>query len=123
MPGVVVASIAIALSASGDEPTPPATSSVVMEKKSELSQDMLNALMHNDLDRLERDVKLMQVFTRLEAMYRSKTPDYQEQLKKFQAALSTMSKAVSEKNEKGASEAYVDMLQTCIRCHRIIRNP
>jgi hypothetical protein len=115
--------LAVTFAAEADEPNPSPKPSIVMEKKTEYSQDMLKALMNDDFDRLERDVKLMQVFTRLEEMYRAKTPGYQEQLTKFRNSVTALSKSVEEKNQEGASQAYVDMVQSCIRCHRIIRNP
>lgn len=114
--------VAVTFVAQADEPKP-SKPSTVMEKKTEYSQDMLKALMNDDFDRLERDVKLIQVFTRLEEMYRAKNPGYQEQLTKFRTAVTALSKSVEEKNQESASQAYVDMVQSCIRCHRIIRNP
>lgn len=107
--------------ATAEEPKP-AKPSVVMEKKLEYSQDILKALMNDDFDRLDRDVKLMQVFTRLEEMYRAKQPDYQEQFGKFRDSLSSLSKSVTEKNSETAARDYGNMVQSCIRCHQIIRN-
>ncbi len=117
-----VVSVTLACVASADEPKP-SKPSVVMEKKLEYSQDILKALMNDDFDRLERDVKLMQVFTRLEEMYRAKSPEYQDQLTKFRTSVTALSKSIEEKNRESASQAYVDMVQSCIRCHRILRNP
>lgn len=100
----------------------PSQPSVVMEKKLEYSQDMLKALMNDDFERLDRDVKLMQVFTRLEEMYRGKQPKYQEQFAKFRDSLGSLSKAVVEKDSESAAQNYSNMVQSCIRCHQIIRN-
>jgi hypothetical protein len=119
---IVASLIAVAIFVHADEPKRPSGSSVVMEKKTEYSQDMLKALMNNDFDRLGHDVKLMRVFTRLEEMYRAKSSDYQEQLTKFTTAVTELSKAAEEQDLENASQAYVDMIQSCIRCHRIIRN-
>jgi hypothetical protein len=100
----------------------PSKPSVVMAKKLEYSQDMLKALMNDDFERLERDVKLMQVFTRLEEMYRAKQPKYQEQFVKFRDSLDSLSKSVAEKDSESASQSYSNMVQSCIRCHQLIRN-
>ncbi len=107
--------------ATAEEPKP-SKPSVVMEKKLEYSQDMLKALMNDDFDRLDRDVKLMQVFTRLEEMYRAKQPGYQEQFAKFRDSLGALSKSIAEKDSETASRDYANMVQSCIRCHHLIRN-
>ena len=104
-----------------DEPKP-SQPSVIMEKKLEYAQDILKALMNEDFDRLDRDVKLMKVFTRLEEMYRAKQPEYHEQLTKFQNSVAGLSKSVEEKNHEGASQAYLSMVQSCIQCHKIIKH-
>ena len=103
-----------------DEPKP-AQSSVVMEKKLEYAQDILKGLMNNDFDRLERDAKLMKVFTRLEEMYRAKQPEYREQLVKFQDSVTALSRSVEQKKHDDASRAYLNMVESCIQCHKIIR--
>ncbi|MBA4019956.1 MAG: hypothetical protein C0483_22550 [Pirellula sp.] len=104
----------------GDEPKP-SQSSVVMEKKLEYAQDILKGLMNKDFDRLDRDAKLMKVFTRLEEMYRGKQPEYREQLAKFQNSVTALSAAVDQKKQDDASRAYLNMVDSCIQCHRILR--
>ena len=106
--------------ATADEPSPP-KSNVVMEKKLEYAQDILKALMNEDFDRLERDVKLMKVFTRLEGMYGARQPGYREQLAKFQDSVTALSTSVIEKNHETASKAYLNMVRSCIDCHKIIK--
>ena len=92
-----------------------------MEKKLEYAQDILKALMNDDFDRLERDVKLMKVFTRLEGMYGAQQPGYREQLVKFQDSVAALSTSVIEKNHDTASQAYLNMVRSCIDCHKIIK--
>lgn len=113
--------IATSFSTQAEEPKA-APSSVVMAKKLEYSQDMLQALMNDDFERLERDVKLMHVFTRLEEMYRAKRPEYQEQFTKFRDSVTALTAAIEKKDEEAASLAYGGMVQSCIRCHRLIRD-
>jgi len=100
----------------------PAKSNVIMEKKLEYSQDILTALMNEDFNRLERNVKLMRIFTRLEEMYGGKQPGYREQLLKFQNSVTALSTSVEEKNHEGASQAYLNMVQSCIQCHKMIKH-
>lgn len=103
-----------------DEP-PQKKSSVVMERKLTYAQGLLKALMTDDFDEISRNVKLMQTFTRLEEMYRSKQPGYAEQLEKFQTAVADLSKAAEAKDHDRASQGYVDMVQSCIRCHKLLK--
>lgn len=96
-------------------------SSVVMERKLEYAQNLLKALMKEDFDEIDRNVKLMKTFTRLEEMYRSKLPGYGEQLTKFQHAVTDLAKASDDKNHDRASTAYVAMVQSCISCHKLLK--
>jgi len=100
----------------------PVKSNVIMEKKLEYSQDMLKALMNEDFNRLERNVKLMRIFTRLEEMYGGKQPGYREQLVNFQNSVAALSTSVEEKNHAGTSQAYLNMVQSCIQCHKMIKH-
>lgn len=100
---------------------PQRKSSVVMERKLEYAQNLLKALMTEDFDEIARNVKLMKTFTRLEEMYRSKQPGYAEQLTKFQESVAQLSQATDDKNHDQASQAYVDMVQSCIRCHKLLK--
>ncbi len=109
---------AAVLAADPEKPKP----SVVMQKKLEYSQNLLSALMSEDFDEAERNVKLMKTFTRLEEMLRSKKPGYREQLDHFEDALSELSTAVDTEDHDRASKAYLDMLDSCIRCHKVMRS-
>ncbi len=104
----------------GEEPAT-AKGSVVMAKKLEYSQQLLSALMTENYDEADRNVKLMKIFTRLEEMYRGKTPEYKAQLKKFQDSVTQLSAAVEAKQHDAASQAYLDMLQSCIQCHKTLQ--
>jgi cytochrome c556 len=115
-----VAACAVTAVAFAADPEPK-KSSIIMEKKLEYSQNLLRALMTEDYDEVERNVTLMKTFTRLEEMYRSKKPAYRAQLTKFQEAVDGMAKAVEGKNYDGASAAYVSMVQSCIGCHKTLR--
>jgi hypothetical protein len=106
--------------ARAEEPAP-AKGSVVMAKKLEYSQQLLSALMTENYDEADRNVKLMKIFTRLEEMYRGKTPEYKAQLKKFQDSVTQLSTAVEAKQHDAASQAYLDMLKSCIQCHKTLQ--
>lgn len=104
--------------AEGEKPK----SSVIMEKKLEYSEELLRAMITEDFAAAERDVKLLKTFTRLEEMYRGKRPEYRAQLTKFQESVSAISKAVDDKNLDEMSRGYADMVQSCVKCHEILRS-
>ena len=104
--------------AEGEKPK----SSVIMEKKLEYSEELLRAMITEDFAAAERDVKLLKTFTRLEEMYRGKRPEYRAQLAKFQDSVSAISKAVDDKNLDEMSSGYADMIQSCVKCHQILRS-
>jgi hypothetical protein len=117
---VLVASISLVASLA-EEPEKPKPS-VVMQKKLEYSQNLLSALMSEDFAEAERNVKLMKTYTRLEEMLRSKKPGYREELDHFEDALDDLSTAVDAEDHDRASKAYLDMLASCILCHRVMRS-
>ncbi len=117
---VLIASFGLAASFAADPEKP--KPSVVMQKKLEYSQNLLSALMSEDFVEAERNVKLMKTYTRLEEMLRSKKPGYREQLDHFEDALDQLSTAVDAEDHDGASKAYLDMLDSCIRCHTVMRS-
>ena len=106
------------LAAEGEKPK----SSVIMEKKLEYSQQLLSAMITEDFTAAERDIKLLKTFTRLEEMYRGKRPEYRAQLTKFQDSITAISKAVDDKNLDEMSRGYADMVQSCVKCHEILRS-
>lgn len=108
----------VALGADAPKPEKP---SIVMEKKMEYSQNLLRALMTDDFDEAGKNVKLMKTFTHLEEMFRGRRPGYEDQLKKFQASVADLSQAIDEKNHDGSTRAYMGMIQTCIQCHKVLR--
>ncbi len=117
---VLVTSFCLAASFAADpEKSKP---SVVMQKKLEYSQNLLSALMSEDFEEAERNVKLMKTFTRLEEMLRSKKPGYREQLDHFEDAVAELSTAVDAEDHDRASKAYLDMLDSCIRCHKAMKS-
>jgi hypothetical protein len=115
---IAACTVTVVAFAAEPEPKKP---SVIMEKKLQYSQNLLRALMAEDYEAAERDVKLMKTFARLEEMYRGKKPGYREQLTKFQRSVDDLSKAVDQKNHEGATSAYVSMLQSCIGCHKALK--
>ena len=115
---VLAASISLAVSFAAEAEKP----SVLMQKKLEYSQNLLSALMSEDFKEADRNVNLLKTFTRLEEMLRSKKPGYREQLDHFEDALAELSTAVDAEDHDRASKAYLDMLDSCIRCHKVMRS-
>ena len=114
---VVASWSSFALSA---EPEPP-KKSVLMEKKLEYAQNLLKALITENDEEADRNVKLMKTFTKLEEMYRGKKPEYKSQLSKFQESVNDLTASINAKNYDAASDAYVEMIQSCIGCHRVLK--
>ena len=115
---VLVLMTCSSFAAEGEKPK----SSVIMEKKLEYSEELLRSMITEDFAAAERDVKLLKTFTRLEEMYRGKRPEYRAQLTKFQDSISALSKAVDDKNLDAMSSGYADMVQSCVKCHQILRS-
>lgn len=104
------------------DPASTAKSNTLMEKKLEYSEGLLKSLVRGDFDEARRNAKLMKTFTRLEQLYQGKNPEYAVQLKEFQATNAALSQAIEDKKLNDASKAYGAMIESCIKCHAVIRD-
>lgn len=102
-----------------ESPTP--KSGILMSKKLEYSQNLLQALMNDDYEKAAENVRHMQSFTRLEDMFRSERPNYRQQFIAFRDSVADLSQAVRDKNDEHMSAAYLRMIQSCVGCHKELR--
>lgn len=118
---VLLCGILATTTSRGADQEPERKPNLLMEKKLEYSQGLLQALVNGDYDEARRNAKLMKTFTRLEQLYQGKNPEYAVQLKEFQATTTALSSAIDEKKLGDASKAYGAMIQSCVKCHEVIR--
>lgn len=103
-----------------DKPTSPTAK--IMEKKLELSQKILAAIVTEDFPGMSTSSDAMLELAKTQWI-RNETPEYRAQLKDFWLVLDGLKSAAEDKNADGATLAYVQMTLTCVRCHKYLRTP
>lgn len=94
----------------------------IMDRKLELSQAILAAIVREDFAGLSTNSDALLELAKSQWI-RNETPEYRAQLKDFWLVLEGLKSAAEDKNADGATLAYVQMTLTCVRCHKYLRNP
>jgi hypothetical protein len=101
-------------------PIPP--ESEAMKEKRVRAHAMLDALTAGDMDALRRNAEVMSAIADMRVFASAyKTPEYRYQAQVFKHAADDMLKAAKEKNRDAATNAYTEMVHTCVKCHTHFR--
>jgi hypothetical protein len=93
-----------------------------MQQKLTDAQDVLEGLVTEDFDQIERAASDMHTLSQAAEWQVLKTPTYDLFSKEFQTACTQLEKAAKEKNTDGASLAWIKVTMTCLSCHKHVRN-
>lgn len=96
--------------------------SVWMKTKLQFSQNILTGLTEADFGKIEKNADALNLTTLLEALFRSKRPDYNQQIQLFAFANSELVRQARAKNLAGATLAYNQLTNSCVHCHQILRD-
>lgn len=98
-----------------------------MKSKQQSAQSIFAGLTQGDFDEVERSARRMLFVNVLEQWLRdedfTRESDYRGQLNAFEFAAKELVRHAEDENMDGALEAYVQMSQSCVRCHQLIRDP
>jgi len=93
----------------------------LMRQKLDHAQDLLAALSIGDFDRMISNSRELQRIS-LEARWsQPHSPAYADLGEEFRAALERLVSAAEKQNIDSASLNYVQMVLTCIQCHKVVR--
>lgn len=95
---------------------------LLMRKKLEYAQKILEGLSVEDYEMIGKNARLMNTFAQLENWFWADTPEYRAQLNIFRFANNEMMRMSDEKNLEGVSLAYTQMTLSCVNCHKQIRD-
>lgn len=110
-----------------DQPSKPAggqekAPSLWMKQKLVASQTILAALTRADYDAIEKNANAMLDVGFLEKWIRAGTPNYRTLMNDFQYANKSLVQAAKEKNLDAATVAYLQLIFSCVNCHRLVRD-
>jgi cytochrome c556 len=115
--GLLAFAVRVAGGAEQDEP------SFWMQKKMEYSEKILAGLAKADFEAIEKNSKSMNALSQLEKWVRAGSPAYQSQLTTFRSANRSLVRMAQEKDLDGATLAFMQLTQSCVQCHKVIRDP
>ena len=93
-----------------------------MRKKLEASNNVLEGLVTDDLDLVERGAKRMLRMSKAEQWRVSNDPTYARFSKEFQQTVDRLTEKSNKGSVDGAALAWMDVTLSCIECHEWVRN-
>lgn len=136
LPGIVVALLAVALvtvprlwsaheAVAEANPVKPDRPSLKAFMKAKLagSQDILDGLVTEDFNKIEKGALRLQAITFAEEWKVSDDQAYLDQSAEFRRVLGRLKASATSKNLDSAALNYLEMTISCIRCHKEFRKP
>jgi cytochrome c556 len=111
----------LGLSPSAGDDTPKAARELLMKKKLEHAQKLLEGLAVRDFDLIERNADNLVLLSKKAEFLVLKTPDYTMYSEDFRRNAERAARMAREKNLDGAALAYVQMTMNCVNCHKHVR--
>ncbi len=99
---------------------PALDSAKIMEKKLQLSKEILAAIVLEDFPKMSTNADALLELAKTQWV-RNEAPEYRAQLKDFWLVLEGLKTAADDKNAEGATLAYVQMTLSCVKCHKYLR--
>jgi cytochrome c556 len=112
----LVAVAQVAGAAENEEP------SYWMKKKMEYSEKILAGLAKADFAEIEKNARSMNSLSQIESWVRAGAPEYKSQLATFRSANKSLIRMAQEEDVDGATLAFMQLTQSCVQCHKLIRD-
>lgn len=96
--------------------------SIWMQRKTNLSQRVMEGLTEGDFEKVRKNAVLMNVMSYFEGREQSENPDYKRQLGQFDFANRELVRMAKSQNLEGATLAYNQLTVSCVYCHKTLRD-
>lgn len=93
-----------------------------MKKKMEYSEKILAGLAKADYEAIEKNAMSMNSLSQIEKWVRGNTPEYKAQLATFRSANKSLIRMAQDEDIDGATLAFMQLTQSCVQCHKLIRD-
>jgi hypothetical protein len=100
----------------GEQPT-----SFWMNRKLQLSQEVLAGITSGDFDKIVKNAQAMRSLDKVEAFIRGSTPGYRTQLQFFDESLDEIIRQAQKDNLEGAALGFTQLTISCVNCHKQLR--
>jgi len=121
----IVWSLSTAAPRAAAEDAPPPRKAALqkfMQAKLGISQQILEGLVVEDFERIEKGAAALNLLAAAEEWNVSDAPRYKEHSNQFRRVALQTGKMAKEKNLDAAALSYVQLTMSCIECHRFVRN-
>lgn len=127
MAGVMAGMVALSgmYQTQAEEKAPPAKKPALqkfMRAKLELSQKILEGLVSEDFEVIEKNAQGLLLLAIAEEWKVSNDPLYTQHSQEFRRTVKQIGKMAKDQNLDGASLGFVQLTMGCIECHRFVRN-
>lgn len=112
--------------APAEAPKPPPKTPALqkfMRAKLSLTQGILEGLVTEDFDRINRNSNALLLLTTAGEWTQNDLPLYKQHSEEFRTAIKDLRTMAQKKNLDGAALAYLHATTSCIECHRYVRTP
>ena len=116
-----VAVIAAIMPRSGQGDEQKGARELIMKKKLDSAQKLLEGLAVRDFDLIEKHADNLVLLSKKAEFLVLKTPDYQMYSEDFRRNAEKAGRMAREKNLDGAALSYVALTMNCVNCHKYVR--
>jgi hypothetical protein len=95
---------------------------MLMHRKLDNAQKILEAIVMNDLDKVGKHAADMILVSREAEWMVYKTPQYEMNSDDFRRTAEKLVRQSKEKDMEGAKLTYLELTMTCFHCHRYVRD-
>lgn len=94
----------------------------LMQKKLQVAQEVLQALALEDFDKIADGAKELHLLSTDSQWAHVMSPTYGDYGAQFRAAAQRVEEMAMKKNLEGATLNYVQLVVTCVECHKTVRH-
>lgn len=114
---VLIVTVAGTMVESRQSPTLPE----IMRQKLEHSQGLLEGLVLENFDMIERNANDLRILSDLSSWNVLRTPEYQRLSSTFRDTADRLARSALNQSLEGATLAYVELTLQCVECHTHVR--
>ena len=93
----------------------------IMDEKLEYSQQLLEAIVFEDFNSVERIADELHLLSELSSWDVIRSPEYTRRSLEFQRVANRLAEVAEERNLDGLALGYVELTLQCFQCHRYMR--
>ena len=95
--------------------------SVWMQRKLDLSRNMLGGIASGDFEEISKSAYALRTLSKFETFVRRSTPGYRTQVDFFEHSLDEIIRQAKKENLEGVTLGFNQLTNSCVSCHKQLR--